>query len=177
MSLDYQKRRIVQDLDRRQRGKCKCGREACTNTISSNAWVNAHTPLLYCESCARAINKYNPGFCRPEEIALSDQFLQETGIHGSDLISQLRSLIQRVAGAGVAAAPKHPEWYQTNVTNPRDHVDYCQTRHQWEIVLESGDTLDCQCCTEHTVLLVPQKYSNYLKLTNLDELRQFYPYI
>ena len=62
---DYDERRRWQD-EARARGEVpECGREAC-HSPAVPAWVNAHTPLLYCRMCARLINAYNPGFCTPE---------------------------------------------------------------------------------------------------------------
>lgn len=63
--LDYHARRRWQD-EARGRGEVpECGREAC-RAKADPAWVNRHTPLLYCGACARRINHYNPGFCSPE---------------------------------------------------------------------------------------------------------------
>lgn len=62
---DYHARRRWQD-EARARGEIpECGREAC-ETPADPAYVNKHTPLLYCWRCAATINRYNPGFCRLE---------------------------------------------------------------------------------------------------------------
>lgn len=62
---DYHARRQWQD-EARARGEVpECGREACHNPASP-AWVNKGTPLLYCSTCARLINGYNPGLCSRE---------------------------------------------------------------------------------------------------------------
>lgn len=63
---DYHERRKWQD-EARARGEVpECGREACHNPASP-AWVNRHTPLLYCANCAAAINAFNPIMCTPED--------------------------------------------------------------------------------------------------------------
>lgn len=63
--LDYHARRAWQD-EARARGEVpECGREVCKSPADP-AWVNAHTPLLYCRRCAALINAYNPGFCSLE---------------------------------------------------------------------------------------------------------------
>lgn len=62
---DYYARRRWQDAARARGEVPECGREACHNPARP-AWVNKGTPLLYCRSCARMINSYNPGLCSPE---------------------------------------------------------------------------------------------------------------
>lgn len=63
---DYRARRRWQD-EARARGEVpECGREVCTNRVEP-AFLNKHTPLLYCEDCAALINHHNPGFCYPED--------------------------------------------------------------------------------------------------------------
>lgn len=67
--LRYEARRAWQD-EVRSRGEVpECGREACQQPASP-AWTNKGTPLLYCPSCARLINRYNPGLCTPEQVPL-----------------------------------------------------------------------------------------------------------
>lgn len=45
----------------------KCARKACRepfyNGVETKLYYNSSTRLLYCESCATLINKYNPGLC------------------------------------------------------------------------------------------------------------------
>ena len=62
---DYHERRAWQDAAIARGETPECGREAC-HEPASPAWVNKHTPLLYCRRCAHLINGYNPGFCTPE---------------------------------------------------------------------------------------------------------------
>lgn len=62
---DYDLRRRWQDAARARGEVPECGREVCRNPASP-AWVNLHTPLLYCGTCAHLINRYNPGFCERE---------------------------------------------------------------------------------------------------------------
>ena len=64
---DYHDRRKWQDAQRAAGHAPECGREAC-HAPADPAYVNLHTPLLYCERCARMINNYNPGLCSPESI-------------------------------------------------------------------------------------------------------------
>ena len=59
---DYYARREWQDAARARGEVPECGREVCRNPAAP-AWVNAGTPLLYCTTCARLINGYNPGLC------------------------------------------------------------------------------------------------------------------
>ena len=62
---DYYARREWQDAARARGEVPECGREVCRNPVDP-AWVNAGTPLLYCTTCARLINRYNPGLCTME---------------------------------------------------------------------------------------------------------------
>ena len=62
---DYHERRRWQDAQRAAGADPECGREACKNTAKP-AYVNAETPLLYCATCARMINRYTPGLCTVE---------------------------------------------------------------------------------------------------------------
>jgi hypothetical protein len=62
---DYHARRRWQDAARASGEDPECGRGACRNKAEP-AWVNAGTPLLYCEVCAGLINGFNPGLCSPE---------------------------------------------------------------------------------------------------------------
>lgn len=67
---DYPTRRTWQN-EARARGEIpECGREAC-NRPADPAWVGSGTgvELLYCAGCARLINSYTPGTCRPEVVA------------------------------------------------------------------------------------------------------------
>jgi hypothetical protein len=63
--LDYRERRKWQDAERAAGRVPECGREACTQAADP-AWTNQGTPLLYCAACAKEINRFNPGLCRPE---------------------------------------------------------------------------------------------------------------
>ena len=63
--LRYCDRRKWQDEQRAQGKAPECGRMDC-KAPASPAWVNLHTPLLYCSRCAKLINRYNPGICSPE---------------------------------------------------------------------------------------------------------------
>jgi hypothetical protein len=62
---DYDERRVWQNAARARGEKPECGRKVCTN-LADPAWVNAGTPLLYCQWCAKEINKYNPNLCTLE---------------------------------------------------------------------------------------------------------------
>lgn len=62
---DYHARRARQNAARSRGEVPECGRDACHATADP-AWVNRHTPLLYCGTCAHMINRYNPGLCSPE---------------------------------------------------------------------------------------------------------------
>ena len=64
----YDERRAWQDAARARGEVPECGREVCS-APAEPAWVNRHTPLLYCGSCAHLINRYNPGLCSPERAA------------------------------------------------------------------------------------------------------------
>lgn len=66
--LDYHERRAWQDAARARGEIPVCGREVCLN-LAHPAYVNQHTPLLYCAVCAGLINKFNPGFCSREAPA------------------------------------------------------------------------------------------------------------
>lgn len=61
----YPVRRAWQNAARARGEVPECGREAC-HAPADPAWVNAHTPLLYCRRCAGLINGFNPGFCSLE---------------------------------------------------------------------------------------------------------------
>lgn len=67
---DYHERRAWQDAAIARGETPECGREACREPTSP-AWVNKHTPLLYCGRCASLINRYNPGLCEPESAVRS----------------------------------------------------------------------------------------------------------
>jgi hypothetical protein len=70
---DYRARRQWQ-IDARARGEVpECGREAC-HEPADPAWVGSGTgvELLYCAGCARLINRYTPGTCRPEVLVKPD---------------------------------------------------------------------------------------------------------
>lgn len=62
---DYHNRRKWQDAQRAAGLDPECGREVCRNKAAP-AYVNAGTPLLYCATCAAAINRFNPGLCSLE---------------------------------------------------------------------------------------------------------------
>ena len=65
---DYAERRLWQDEARSRGDVPECGREAC-HEPADPAYLNHHTPLLYCRRCAQVINAYaypNPPLCYPE---------------------------------------------------------------------------------------------------------------
>lgn len=66
---DYHERRRWQDAQRAAGADPECGREACHNPARP-AYVNAETPLLYCATCARMINRYTPNLCTLEPTRL-----------------------------------------------------------------------------------------------------------
>lgn len=69
---NYRARRTWQN-EVRARGEIpECGREAC-HEPADPAWVGSGTgvELLYCAGCAREINRYTPGTCRPERADLA----------------------------------------------------------------------------------------------------------
>lgn len=76
--LDYHERRRWQDAARARGEVPECGRMACRYPVNRparvgrpavTAYLNHHTPLLYCERCADQINAYAPPdapLCYPE---------------------------------------------------------------------------------------------------------------
>lgn len=66
--LDYHNRWAWQGAARARGEIPMCGREVCSN-LAHPAYVNQHTPLLYCAVCADLINEFNPGFCSLEAPA------------------------------------------------------------------------------------------------------------
>lgn len=86
---DYRDRRQWQDAARARGEIPECGREACSNLVDP-AWVNMGSPLLYCESCGRTINEYNPGLCRPEVVVGSDALVMAFGGDPAETFEVLR---------------------------------------------------------------------------------------
>lgn len=106
---DYQARRTWQNEARARGDVPECGREAC-HEPADPAWLNHHTPLLYCARCAALINKHNPGFCYPEatvkpDLTIANDAQTPKRIRPGKLL--LASLL--AFGAGVDPSPGMPE--------------------------------------------------------------------